>query len=177
MEIFLSFQGNISTTGHTRQKFIIRRHLLPQLQSLKKYHEENNIPAEHSFSAEKVRCVGEFRFLPLVTVNSGKVIDFEIVILSQSEPGCSNKKYQTGDIDNLLKALLDGLRMPQNMNEVRSEKPLENESPFLCLMEDDGLVRNILIRHDRLHFYQSLDKIDPKEVFVIVKVKVSPKFG
>lgn len=176
MEIFLSFQGNISTTGHTRQKFIIRRYLLPQLRGLMKYHEENQLPKEHTFSEEKKRCVGEFAFLPLVTVKCGKVIDFEIVILSQFEPACT-KHYPTGDIDNLLKALLDGLRMPQNMNEVRSEKPLEDENPFLCLMEDDGLVRNIIIRHDRLLFFKGGEKRDPKEVFVIVKVKILPKFS
>jgi len=176
MEIYLSYKGNISTTGHTKQKFKIRRHLLPQLRQLLTYHEENDIPKEHTFSIEKRRYVGDFIFLPLVSINCCKVVDLEIVLLSHFEPACT-KHYPTGDIDNLLKSLLDGMRMPQNMNEVRSEKPQQNEDPFLCILEDDQLVRNIHIRHDRLLFANTEGKKDPKEIFVLVKAIILPKFG
>lgn len=173
MEIFLSYQGTISTTGHTRQKFTYRRAFLAQLKLLDAYLREQEAPESETFSPGKIRPVGAFNFLPLVTKSCKKVIDLEITLLSHAEPSC-NHNYPTGDLDNLLKALLDGLRMAQNKNEIRSELPGEGETPFLCLLEDDQMVRHINIRHDRLLFTEK--KVGQNEIFTLIKVSILPKF-
>lgn len=175
MEIYLSYQGSISTTGHTRLKFQYRRHFLPQLREAHAFHEENDLPEASTFCEDKIREIGAFKFLPLITLNCKKVVDLDIVLLSHFEPG-NVKRYPTGDTDNLLKALLDGLRMAQNKNEIRSEVPHEDETPFYCLLEDDQIVRNIQLRHDRLLFPVCAAP-DKKEVFVLIKVIILPKFA
>ena len=174
MKFYLSHVGNISTRGHVVEKFKLRRHFHTQLKTLHDYLIENDVPLEHSFCVEKLRHVEAFRFLPLVTKASKKVVDLDIVLLSHDEPA-STKDYPTCDVDNMLKALLDGLRMAQNKNEIRNEKPKEDEDPFYSLLEDDQFVRNVTIKHDKLLF--PVQKKSKKgEVFVLIKVNISPKY-
>lgn len=173
MEIYLSYQGSISTRGHVKEKFKHRRSIHSQLKHVLEHHVESGIDYKHTFCPEKIRFVGDFKFLPLVTKSCNKVIDLEFTVLSNCEPGCQ-KQYPTGDIDNILKVLIDGLRMAQTLNEVRDEKPETNESPFLCLLEDDQMIRNINIHHEKLYFPRNT-KSATKEIFVLIKVMIYPK--
>ena len=175
MEFFLSYTGNIKTTGHTDTKFRYRRYFLPQFRKMKEHLEANHFPEHMMFSKHKERRVGDFCFSPLVTYDCKKVIDFEIVLLTHFEPACSSR-YPTGDADNLLKTLLDSLRMAQNKNEIRGQKPLEGEEPFYCLMEDDQLVRDIKLRHDKLLFPQK-ENMKKKDAFILVKAMIHSKYS
>lgn len=175
MEFYLSLKGPISTTKHTQVKFQYRRYFLTQLRELQKHLCENGLPEEHLFSKSKMRHVQDFAFVPLVTKDAGYVVDLDIVLLSQSEPACL-ANYPTGDLDNILKALIDGLRMAQNANEVRKEKPQKGENPFYCVLEDDQIIRNIQIRHDKYLFPEVKDLQGKKEVFALIKISVVPKF-
>lgn len=174
MEIYLTYQGTISTRGHAKEKFKHRRSIHDQLQNVWNHHKEMGIDYKHTFCPEKIKCVGDFRFLPLVTKSCHKIIDLEFTVLSNCEPGC-DKQYPTGDIDNILKVLIDGLRMAQTMNEVRDEKPHSGENPFLCLLEDDQMIRNINIRHEKLYFPKGSSKGQAKEIFVLIRVMIYPK--
>ena len=171
MEFILTYEGALSTTKHVAGKFKSRRHFLDQLKGLDAYFKENRLLIDHGFSTEKIRFVGDFKFLPLVTRNCKKVVDLDIVILSPCEPACC-KQFPTGDTDNLLKALIDSLRMANNMNEVRNEKPLPDEDLFYTVVEDDQIIRNINIRHDRL-----LSQDKKKSVFALIKVSIHNKFA
>jgi hypothetical protein len=175
MQIFLSYEGITSTTGHVAKKFIYRRFFRPQLAELQEHLIQRNCPENMNFNLENIKKVGEFNFLPLVTNKSGKVIDLNITFLSHYEPG-NGLRFPTGDTDNHLKALLDGLRMPNTVNEIREEKPKKDENIFHTLMEDDGLVRKIHIEHQKLLFDNSSFSKDTKRVFVLVEANILPKF-
>jgi hypothetical protein len=55
-----------------------------------------------------------------------------------------------GDIDNRIKVLLDGLRMPNTDGEMGGFLIDSDEHPFFCLLEDDRLVSSISVTTDRL---------------------------
>src|SRR3989338_8027892 len=148
LEFVLSYQGTLSTTGHTRAKFALMRYFNTQLTNLQNYLIEDQAPAECMFRSENRRMVGEFTFLPLVTNASRQVIDLDILFLSESDASCK-ANFPTGDLDNYTKTLLDGLRMAQNLNETRDLAPIENEGVIHVLMEDDQLVRNLKITHHK----------------------------
>ena len=176
MQLFLSYSGVTSTTGHVEKKFIYRRYFRKQLKELERHLIERNCPASFNFKEENSKKVGDFTFLPLVTNNCNKVIDFNFTFLSHFEPG-NKLAFPTGDTDNHLKALLDGLRMPNTKNEIRTEKPLAGENIFHTLMEDDGIVRKITIEHQKLLFDSSTKKRDLKEVFVLIEANILPKYS
>lgn len=174
MQIFLSYKGVTSTTGHVAKKFIYRRYFRPQLKEFEKHMVDRNYPIASHFSEENLKHVGDFTFLPLVTSKCNKVIDFKFTFLSHFEPG-NGLSFPTGDTDNHLKALIDGLRMPNNKNEIRQEKPKKGEKIFHCLMEDDGIVRKITIDHQKLLF-DGNKKRNMKEVFVLIEANIVSKF-
>ncbi|MCH9622054.1 MAG: hypothetical protein S4CHLAM20_14890 [Chlamydiia bacterium] len=175
MQLFLSYAGVTSTTGHVAKKFIYRRYFRPQLKELQRHLIERDCPSCFNFNDENVKTVGEFSFLPLVTNQCNKVIDFNFTFLSHFEPA-NGLRFPTGDTDNHLKALLDGLRMPNTKNEIREEKPKKGEKIFHCLMEDDGIVRKINIEHQKLLFDMPKTKRDDKEVFVLIEANILPKY-
>jgi hypothetical protein len=176
MEFYLNYHGTLSTTGHAKLKFQYRRAFLQQLKELDLYYKLNKVPDEIGFSLKKLKVVGPFKFLPLVTRDSNLEVDLEIVLLSQMGPGGEKQSY--GDLDNLLKALIDGLRMAQNANEIRNEVPGPGEEPFFCLLEDDQVIRNINISHKKLFFaaQKTGKKGRSQEIFALIKVKIAPKF-
>jgi hypothetical protein len=176
MQIFLSYQGTTSTTGHVEKKFIYRRFFRPQLKELERHLSERNCPECLNFNIDNQKQVGDFIFLPLVTDKCNKVIDFKFTFLSHYEPG-NGLNFPTGDTDNHLKALLDGLRMPNTMNEIRTEKPKKGEKLFHCLMEDDGIVRKINIEHQKLLFSGTVSNDKLKEVFVLIEANIVPKYS
>ena len=175
MQIFLSYEGITSTTGHVAKKFIYRRFFRPQLEQLQEHLIHRKCPDTMNFKLENMKTVGEFNFLPLVSNKCGKVIDLNITFLSHFEPG-NGLRFPTGDTDNHLKALLDGLRMPNTINEIREEKPKKGENVFHTLMEDDGLVRKVNIEHQKYLFDSIGDKKDMKKVFVLIEANILPKY-
>ena len=175
-EFFLSYQGPLSTTGHARAKFALRRHFDRQLRRFQHYLEEDQAPPEFSFRPENRMIVGEFVFNPLVTKSSKKVIVLDFLVLSDCDANCSSS-FPTGDLDNYAKTILDGLRMAQTMNEIRDHTPHENEHELLVLMEDDQIIRNLNISHHKNLFPNLEDsKLKCREVFVLIKVKIFDKY-
>ena len=66
-----------------------------------------------------------------------------------------------------MKTLFDAFRMPINDSELPSgAKPMEGESPFFCLLEDDNLITKISVATDRL-----LEDIgDDSQVRLIIRI-------
>ena len=175
MEFYLSYHGSLSTTGHAKQKFLYRRTFLKQLKELDQHYKNNGVSERIGFSSDKLQRVGTFNFLPLVTRNGKQEVLLDITLLSQLGPGGS--KQSAGDLDNLLKALIDGLRMAQNINEIRNELPETGEDPFFCLLEDDQVIRNIQVTHNKLFFpSKNFNKAKGQEFFILIKVTIVPKF-
>jgi hypothetical protein len=73
-----------------------------------------------------------------------------------------------GDLDNRIKTLFDGLRMP-TLEEGRAEKA--DLDPLFCLLEDDALITDVMIRTDRL---VSRPGSSSSEVRLIIDVDVYP---
>jgi len=71
----------------------------------------------------------------------------DILFLRRDNPGGLIKTG--GDIDNRIKVLFDGLRMPDNHNQV-PEPPGPGENPFHCLLENDSLITDVCITTDQL---------------------------
>lgn len=114
------------------------------------------------------RCGG--RFVPLVSKAGGFTCSLEILFLRRDNPG-GLIVSGGGDIDNRIKVLFDGLRMPQTMSELGG-LPLElDENPFFCLLEDDSLITSVSVTTDRLLVpMDSEEKIN--HVYLIIHVTV-----
>lgn len=93
------------------------------------------------------RCGG--RFVPLVSSAGGFTCSLDILFLRRDNPGgLIVKGKDGGDIDNRIKVLFDGLKMPETMSDLGG-LPLE-ENPFYCLLEDDSLITSVNVITDRL---------------------------
>jgi hypothetical protein len=89
-----------------------------------------------------------YRFVPLINKKIGIACSLDILFLRRDGPG--NLIESGGDIDNRLKVLFDGLRIPQYNSEVERFPPQEGENPFFCLLEDDELITEVKVTTDRL---------------------------
>jgi hypothetical protein len=89
------------------------------------------------------------RFLPLVNSKLGLACALDILFLRRDPPG--SPIISGGDIDNRLKVLLDGLKMPKECSQIPSGwQPKPDQNPLYCLMEDDNLITEIKVASDRL---------------------------
>jgi hypothetical protein len=89
-----------------------------------------------------------YRFVPLVNNKNGIACALDILFLRRDAPG--NLIESGGDIDNRIKVLFDGLRVPQYNSEVDKFTPQEGENPFFVLLEDDKLITEVKVTTDRL---------------------------
>jgi hypothetical protein len=93
----------------------------------------------------------------------------DITWLRREEAG---KIVDGGDIDNRLKTLFDGLRMPHNGNEIASPPATDNERRY-CLLEDDKLITKLSVStHQLLEPMQPGE--EPQDVDLLLHVAVEP---
>ena len=95
-------------------------------------------------AAKYARC--GFEFIPLVRADYRLTCALDVLFLRRESPGSI---VQGGDIDNRIKTLFDGLRLPQNCDEITANLE-QDEKPFYCLLEDDRLITEVKIRTERL---------------------------
>jgi hypothetical protein len=113
------------------------------------------------------RCGG--RFVPLVSEQGGFTCALDILFLRRDAPG--NLIENGGDIDNRIKVLLDGLRIPKNISELGGFAIDADEDPFYCLLEDDRLVTRISVTTDRLIVPKQADE-NINDVLLVIQVTV-----
>jgi hypothetical protein len=172
MEFRLTYKGALpaqSGKGDSRisEKHSIRRQIHPQLKELwhsepplRQYTVESGLTKEiyaPNAAGEKITRADHlahgsyakfgYNFLPLVSGYFGLTCSLDILFLRRAAPG--HLIESGGDIDNRMKVLLDGLRVPRDQQECR-ESPQDGENPFFCLLEDDSLITKISITTDRL---------------------------
>jgi|ERR1039458_8394765 hypothetical protein len=116
------------------------------------------------------RCGG--RFVPLVTKAGGFTCSLDILFLRRDNPGgLIVKGADGGDIDNRIKVLFDGLKMPETVSDLGG-LPLESdENPFFCLLEDDSLITSVTITTDRLLLERDSEE-KRNDVYLIIHVTV-----
>jgi hypothetical protein len=92
----------------------------------------------------------------------------DILFLRRDEPGGVVK--HGGDIDNRIKVLFDGLRMPDSTAELGGLPIDVDENPFFCLLEDDRLITEVNITTDKLLLPRDTTE-HIHEVLLIIKAK------
>ncbi|MEJ5357917.1 MAG: hypothetical protein WHT06_04520 [Desulfobacterales bacterium] len=171
MEFYLHYDGPLKANGNIRDKHHLREQfhaqlsvlwgqvpLAPDIGGLLSYP-----PAKNSLSVIMKRS--EFTFAPLVCEKLALVCELDITFLRPEAPGAVIT--QGGDIDNRLKTLFDGLRIPRVPDEIPSGfAPIENDKPFFCLLEDDNLITRVNVATGRL----LRENAGQNEVVLLIKI-------
>lgn len=154
MEFTLHYRGELKAKRGPKDKQLLRRHFHQQLAILwqqvplkeqQKLLEKNPEKGEVSI----IRAVNQFDFAPLINEQLNLIAELKIIMLRPEPPG--SIITQAGDIDNRLKTLFDALKVPKEATAIPSDdKPLEGETPFFCLLEDDNLITKVSVETDRL---------------------------
>lgn len=95
-----------------------------------------------------------FTFVPLVTSRHHMLCELDILFLraDRDERGRILEPNSGGDLDNRLKVLFDGLKMPKEPNELPPmAAPDADETPFFCLLENDSLISALRVESERLY--------------------------
>jgi hypothetical protein len=177
MRFTLTFDGLLPASGNSpkpKEKWEIRAALHPQLAELwntdpvlsqlqnvgvwipipgtyARFEQHHSIPIAHTPQSGQTNIiapidVGGKKFIPLIREEMSLICDLDILFLRKEEPGKLVK--QGGDIDNRIKTLFDGLRMP-TASEMQYA-PAELERPFYCLLQDDSLIAGFNVRTGKL---------------------------
>jgi hypothetical protein len=167
MRFRLMYRGKLKSNGSKQDKHDIRRQLAPQIHDLS--HREPLSSWGACFGSEAVPCwpyaphdVGGVKFIPIIFSGLHLIARLDILFLRPEDPG--KVVTQGGDLDNRIKTLFDGLRVPK-LGEL-PQKIDGSTSPLWCLLEDDALVMEFSMRTDRLLGVESDD------VLLIVTVTV-----
>jgi hypothetical protein len=154
MEFYLFYDGPLKAKGTAKDKNSLREQFHAQLAILWQQVPLSEMPQYLSFPADRkspsvIKEVGEFKFAPLVCQALFLICELDITFLRPEAPG--SVITQGGDIDNRLKTLFDGLRMPKAQKEIPDGvSPKKNGKPFFCLLEDDNLITRVNVATGRL---------------------------
>ncbi len=173
MDFFLRYQGPLPTCSRTDsrapEKDFIRRKLSPQLKDLWENHpglkknisiasarelavkgrslvdkDNGNEPTREHFGHVAIKG---WKFVPLIVRARRWICEIKITFLRRHDPG---DIVRGGDIDNRLKTLFDGLRIPYESNEIAHSLNDQAEPDCFCLLEDDALISSVAIETERL---------------------------
>jgi hypothetical protein len=147
----LIYRGPLPAQGkgdsRAREKQSIRKALHPQLREL--WNQKRDEWGDPAKVAENYGDVGGFQCCPVVSNRHVENCSLDILFLRRDSPG--NLVRSGGDIDNRIKVLFDGLRMPQERHELGGASPVCGEDdPFFCLLQDDSLITEVHVTTDRL---------------------------
>jgi hypothetical protein len=173
MEFRLIYEGPLRGQGaKSAHKWDIRRALHPQLQRL--WQTRPLVDAAptllaHPAKPKTVSVIiekGGRLFAPLVTQRLDLYAEVSVLLFRQQPRG--TLITDGGDIDNRLKTLLDGLRVPHGSMEGQLEDVnAPDPAPFFCLLEDDSLVTKVSVESEQLLRPAAAD-----EVVAIISVHV-----
>jgi len=172
MQFVLRYHGPLpgDKPNTTEEKHGIRLFLHPQLEQLcqrERAFESNIANGLHPVSLKNRRLditvpntwfvrvpMRDVDFIPLVTRVRDLACEIDILWLRRERPG--QIFHSGGDLDNRLKSLFDGLRIPHNENELPKcgVAPASGTRCF-CLLEDDALITKVTI-----NTYQLLEPLE-----------------
>jgi hypothetical protein len=178
MRFTLTFDGELRASGNKPKptdKWDIRRAIHPQLAELwqtnavlapfekigvwiptsenyVRFEQHHNTPIAHSPQPDQTNLIAPVeingtKFIPLIRESMSLICELDILFLRKEEPG--NLITQAGDIDNRIKTLFDGLRMPE-LGEMAATDCSNLPQPFYCLLQSDTLVSEFNVRTGRL---------------------------
>ncbi|MEX0318639.1 MAG: hypothetical protein AB3N21_11845 [Ruegeria sp.] len=189
MRLRLTYRGALK--GNSRKKedvWALREAFHPQLKRFWEAHQHlNSLKTHRLLGPEKGKDperlllseqfaefykVGHIHFVPLATREMHLACEISVLLLvSPNSPHLLAK----GDIDNRMKTMLDGLRMPQQRSELLSEhRNDQSGEPHYVLMEDDSQVSKLSVEYDTYLAAEQSD-IQNDVVNAIVGVQIQPK--
>ena len=187
VEFRLIYKGTLPTQGRSggriEEKHQVRLQIHEQLKALWREHpvlrdwaKVDEAERQHTRSHADIladnyqRC--NMRFLPLVNEKAGLACSLDILFLRRDPPG--SQLITGGDIDNRLKVLLDGLKMPKECSQLPAKwQPGPAQNPLYCLMEDDCMITEIKVTSDRLLIPQTEgEHRDDVELIIHVTTKI-----
>jgi hypothetical protein len=155
MKFRLTYQGELKAAGNNSnrslEKWLLRKAFHPQLAELWQTHpilreaQNDEEKGEIKFPAYESIRVGGKRFIPLIRKSLSLACNLNITFLRKEEPG--TLLLQGGDLDNRIKVLFDGLRMPSQSELDGTNLGAE---PFYSLLEQDSLITGFSVDTDRL---------------------------
>ncbi len=161
MEFRLIYEGRLKSSQTKRRDVNhiqeIRNQIHPQLKTL-----WNQIPLNTvSYFLEEdpgksktsiIKKVNSIKFAPLINKKLYLLVKLHFLFLRPSPPG--HLFEDGGDIDNRIKTLIDGLRIPthQELEKINPDliSTKKDDVPFHCLLEDDKFVTDFSVTTDRL---------------------------
>lgn len=196
MEFKLTYEGPLPSGSKARKedKHHIREQLHPQLAKLwelpplsfcKSYKCKNGIdyrryseepdPTQFDFGSLPLVTsdVSGFEFVSIVHKSLALVAELDVSVLIPPPEMESTAHIISRDIDNKLKTLFDGLRIPRELQEIPNGwKPGSSMIPMHCLLEDDSYISRVSVSTG-----VCLKPINEGDVFVIIGVKVTGRMG
>ena len=181
----LVYQGKLPAEGDSprpKEKHAVRRALHPQLAELWVQHPFLRLQGGVKVTSRKnpnygkttIEVIGAnhnscgYQFVPLLRKLTGATCALNVLFLRRDSPGGVIKTG--GDIDNRLKVLFDGLKIPSNCNGI--DPPQPGEDPFFVLLEDDYLITEVSVTTDRLLTPQGEgEKLH--DVMLVIEVKTT----
>jgi len=162
----------------------IREQLHPQLRNLWYEHPmmRSYVREKHGQNHKEVDRVADayaahgFRWVPLIRLANHMACSLNILVLLRREPYQVFSGTERGDLDNRIKTLIDGLRMPRQKTEVGNIQPPVGNEPFFCLLEDDKAVYEFNVRADRLLAPPRPDQKE-RDVVAVISVHVTTSEG
>jgi hypothetical protein len=158
MRFHLSYEGPLPSSGNDDAKrprpaklkavWAIRDYIKLQLDVLFKTHSalqgrsaESRV-LRHALIPPVI--VGGHQFFPLAKSSFKVKCGLEITMLVNHD--IASVLTQTGDLDNRLKTLFDGLRCPVGQQEIKGFRGAKREDDdYVCLLEDDALITSLKI--------------------------------
>lgn len=154
MQFTLHYQGALPPNGDGVAKHEIRKQLHPQLQDLwtnprleyarPRVLDPSRAGQKGHDVVSNLHTVGGFLFASVVSRGLHVAARLRIDFLRPESPG---RILQSGDIDNRIKTLFDGLSVPQQPNMLpKSFVQTDESKPMHCLLEDDSLVTGLEVQ-------------------------------
>ncbi len=159
VDFIIRYKGKLpaSTNHRAQDKHRVREHLNPQLETLchrNPLFRDALLPNLGYWKgpAGKFESPGSggrffrwplcgYDFIPLIHRPLELVCQLDITWLRREIAG---DIVHGGDLDNRLKTLLDGLRMPHQKDDLKGF-PQGTGKPFFCLLEDDSLITKLSV--------------------------------
>src|SRR3954469_15080411 len=173
MRFRLTYKGRLKGQKRDRQHVQdLRSHFHKQLQLLwaqeplsgyRDWLEANREPLYYSV----IEDIGGFQFAPLVSSRVDLISELDILLLRPAPPGAILR--DGGDLDNRIKTLVDGLRLPTKTELPPNWRPEPDQLPFFCLLQDEKLVSGFSVVTDRL----LEPDLHEQEALIIVHVRVT----
>ena len=104
-------------------------------------------------------------------MRSSLALQCKLDILFLRKDGLGSLVTNAGDLDNRIKILFDGLRMPITDAEMSKMPKIDLSKPFYTFLEDDILISGFSVTTDRLLSKLNSEKDD---VLLVIDVLVTP---